>query len=192
MTWRVQSASLIRVMSRRKVSIQISPGSSIVFPKPLHGWGPPPPLNPRKLPIPPLRELPSLPTTLWPDGPDTQKANDVVRRDFSALQNFRPYQPSYLPSGNAPGSVAPFIPAGSLPTGPLMTRGATQGAGYVGSALEPPIPFVRDAPSTALGGLPGLLIEVGPSDPLNPDTPPAGGLLGLIREHLRNNSRGSN
>ena len=73
-----------------------------------------------------------------------------------------------------------------------MTPGVTRGAGYVGSAVAPAIPFIRAAPQSAPGGLPGLLIEASPNDPLNPDAPPAGGLVGLIREYLRDNSRGSN
>lgn len=158
-------------------------------PNPLPGWGRPPPLRPS---LPPIPDLPPLPETLWPGGPDTQNANDVVRQDFSTLQNFGRYQPSYLPSGNAAGAVAPFIPAGSLPGGPMMAPGVTRGAGYVGSAVALPIPFVPAAPQGAPGGLPGLLIEAGIHDPLNPDAPPPGGLVGLIQEYLRGNIRGGN
>jgi len=162
-------------------------------PNPLgNGWGPSPPLNKKEPSLPEIPEMPSLPKTLWPGGPNEQDANDVVRQDFSALQNFGRYQPSYLPSSNAAGLVAPFVPAGPLPGGPLITPGATRGAGDVGSAVTSPIPFIRSAPQSAPGGLPGLLIEAGLNDPLNPDAPPPGGLVGLIQEYLRSNARGNN
>ena len=56
----------------------------------------------------------------------------------------------------------------------------------------PPISFIPATPQRAPGGLPGLLFEAGSNDPLNPDAPPAGGLVGLIREYLRDKPRGDN
>jgi hypothetical protein len=81
-----------------------------------------------------------------------------------------------------PGSVQP----------PLMAPGATRGAGYIGAAVAPPIPFIPAVPDSAPGGIPGLMIEAGQTDPLNPNAPPPGGLAGLIQEYLRNNHRDSN
>lgn len=50
----------------------------------------------------------------------------------------------------------------------------------------PPISFIPASLQGAPGGLPGLLLEASPNDPARP----AGGLVGLIQEYLRDNSRG--
>jgi hypothetical protein len=53
--------------------------------------------------------------------------------------------------------------------------------------------FATGAPSVAFlpqdkpGGILGMLIDAGHIDPANPDQPPAGALLGMIQEYLRNN-----
>ena len=55
-----------------------------------------------------------------------------------------------------------------------------------------PLPFnqaalpAQDAP----GGIPGLLMQIGAFDPSHPDDPPAGGLLRLIQDYMRNNPDG--
>ena len=54
----------------------------------------------------------------------------------------------------------------------------------------PPVPFLPPIPKDSPGGLPGLMIDAG-LDPSNPDQPPAGGLLGLMQEYLRNNPAGN-
>jgi len=48
---------------------------------------------------------------------------------------------------------------------------------------------VPQAPQNASGGLPGLIASVTGSDSSDPMQfqPPAGGLLGLIQEYMRNN-----
>lgn len=153
-----------------------------------NGWGPIPPLNPKEPSLPPIPEPPPIPRTLWPEA---QNANEVVRQDFSAVRNFGWYRPSYLPSSGRVGSVAPLVPAGSILDNPLMTPGATWGAGYVGDANAPPIPFIPPAPQSTPGGIPGLLIETGLNDPTDPNTPLSGGLVGLIQEYLSEESRGS-
>jgi hypothetical protein len=55
----------------------------------------------------------------------------------------------------------------------------------------PSVPYVP-APQQKLGGLPGLLAGVAGTDPANPTqaAPPAGGLLGLLREYMRNDPDG--
>jgi len=49
----------------------------------------------------------------------------------------------------------------------------------------PPIPYLPASQSVPRG-LPAMLAEAGGFDPSNPEAPPAGGLPGLIQEHLRN------
>lgn len=54
------------------------------------------------------------------------------------------------------------------------------------TAGAPPIPFFSGAQSGS-GGLPGLMTAAGAIDPFTPDQPTPSGLLGLIRENMRNN-----
>jgi hypothetical protein len=54
--------------------------------------------------------------------------------------------------------------------------------------IAPSIPFIAAAPSGALGGIPGLLMQAGAFDPSESDRPPAGGLLRLIQDYTRNDS----
>jgi len=55
-----------------------------------------------------------------------------------------------------------------------------------------PLPFRSAPPPTqdAPGGIPGLMAQGGLFDPSNPDEPPPGGLLRLIRDWMRNNPDG--
>jgi hypothetical protein len=124
----------------------------------------------KNMPLPDLAPPPRNPT--W---------NDAFVRDSAAAAGVPSRNNVFEYGFPEPGTAQP-----------LTTPGATRGTGFVGRAVAPPIPYIRAAPQSAPGGLPGLLIEAGPSDPLNPDAPPAGGLVGLIREYLRDNSRGSN
>lgn len=84
-----------------------------------------------------------------------------------------------------------FPEAGSVQP-PLMAPGATRGVGSTGASVAPPVPFLPAAPRAAPAGLPGLMIEAGVTDPLNPDAPLPGGIAGLIREYLRSNFGGRN
>jgi hypothetical protein len=76
---------------------------------------------------------------------------------------------------------------GSIPTSGLAA-GMTERPGMVPSAFHPRVPRVSylDDPRRTPRGLPTMLAEGGAFDPLNPETPPSGGLPGLIREYLRN------
>lgn len=51
----------------------------------------------------------------------------------------------------------------------------------------PPIPFLPSTLQGGTGGILGMMVRAGVVDPSNPDAPPAGGLLGLLLEHERNN-----
>lgn len=119
---------------------------------------------------------------LSPPPPRNPARNDAFVRDSAAAAG--------VPSRNNVFEYG-FPEPGSVQS-PLMTPGATRGAGYAGSAVAPPIPFIPDAPPSAPGGIPGLMIEAGLNDPLNPNAPLPGGLVGLIQEYLRNNARGNN
>jgi hypothetical protein len=53
-----------------------------------------------------------------------------------------------------------------------------------------PIPYTPAPPKNTPGGLSGLIASVAGIDPSNPGQPPAGGLLALLQEYLRNNPDG--
>jgi hypothetical protein len=108
--------------------------------------------------------------------------NDVFVRDSAAAAGVPSRNNVYEYGFPEPGSVQP----------PLRTPGATRGIGYTADAVVPPIPFIPAAPQSAPGGLPGMMVEAGLVDPLNPHASPPGGLVGLIQEYLRNNARGNN
>ena len=118
-------------------------------------------------------------------GPERQNANDVVRQDFSTLHSLGRYRPSYLPPTNAASPGAPFLPTSSSTGSPLAILGATHGVGYTSGPVVPPTSFIPAAVPSISGGLPGLIAEVGLSDPRNPNAPPPGGLLGLVQEYMR-------
>ena len=90
------------------------------------------------------------------------------------------------PVGSLP-NAPPFLPAWSLPEALLAPD-----RNRVSSDLLQPLPFnqptspAQDAP----GGIPGLLMQIGAFDPSHPDDPPAGGLLRLIQDYMRNNPDG--
>jgi hypothetical protein len=50
-----------------------------------------------------------------------------------------------------------------------------------------PMRFTPPVPNGAPGGLPGLMAASGLLDPVRPDQPPAGGLLALIQDYMRDN-----
>lgn len=116
---------------------------------------------------------------------------------FIEPRTFDPNVPSWffeddLPPNPLPcdwGPLPPLIEGmPSLPScGYPITPGATQGAGDVGRAVAPSLLTRTAAPRGAAGGISGLLIEAGLYDPVNPDTPPTGGLVGLLQEYLRSN-----
>jgi hypothetical protein len=54
-----------------------------------------------------------------------------------------------------------------------------------------PMQFTPPTPNGAPGGLPGLMAASGLFDPVQPDQPPAGGLLALIQDYMRNNPGGA-
>ncbi len=55
--------------------------------------------------------------------------------------------------------------------------------------LVQPLPFnqAKLPPRDASGGIPGLLMQLGAFDPSQPNDPPAGGLLRLLQDYMRNN-----
>ena len=75
----------------------------------------------------------------------------------------------------------------SVPSLPASSPQSGSGQRSVGvfTAGASPIPYVP-SPQNAPRGLPGMMIDAGYIDPRNPDPPPAGGLVGLIQDYLRN------
>jgi hypothetical protein len=123
----------------------------------------------------------SAPTAAAPglarSPPTARPGRDVFVRESAAAAGV-PSRNNVLEHGfPESGSVQPS----------LMSSRTTRGSGYIGSLAAPPIPFLPAAPPSAPGGIPGLLIETGLNDPLNPDAPPPGGLVGLLQEYFRNN-----
>jgi len=119
---------------------------------------------------------------LSPPQPRSPAWNDAFVRDSAAAAGIPSRNNVFEYGFPEPGSVQP----------PLMTPGAARGTGHVGAAVAAPVPFMPAAPPSVPGGLPGLIIGAGLNDPLNPDAPLQGGVAGLIREYLRDSSRGSN
>jgi hypothetical protein len=53
-----------------------------------------------------------------------------------------------------------------------------------------PIPYTPAPAQDAPGGILGRLMQIGAFDPSNWDQPPAGGLLALLQQYMRNNPDG--
>jgi murein DD-endopeptidase MepM/ murein hydrolase activator NlpD len=97
---------------------------------------------------------------------------------------------------NQPSFDTDPMPYASLPWLPLPSSGPSPldvllapGRNRAPSDWLQPLPF-RSSPSLtpdAPGGLPGLMRQLGAFDPSNPDQPPAGGLMRLIQEYMRDN-----
>lgn len=101
---------------------------------------------------------------------------DDFVRDSAAAAGVPSRNNVFEPGFPEPGSVRPL----------LQTPGATRGTGDVGDIVTPPIPFVPAPPQGAPGGIPGLMADAGLHDPLNPDAPLPGGLVGILQDYLRN------
>ena len=80
----------------------------------------------------------------------------------------------------------PWLPWPSSGQSPLDALLAPDRSGAPSGWVQP-LPF-RSSPSLtqdAPGGIPGLMRQLGAFDPSNPDQPPAGGLMRLIQEYMR-------
>lgn len=116
-------------------------------------------------------------------------------------RTFDPKLPSWffedqLPPNPLPcdwGPLPPLIEGLPLlqPCGSQMIPDATQGAANGGRPVALSLPFVATAQQSAAGGLTGLLMEAGLSDPRNPSAPLPGGLAGLLQQHMSGRSRSS-
>jgi hypothetical protein len=100
-----------------------------------------------------------------------------------------PAQKNPLGDGNGDwrSNLAPAAPSIMDPasvrrlSSPILDMISTDPRSPSGEAALPSP--ARNAPL----GLPGLLMQIGAFDPSSPDQPPAGGLLGLIQDNMRNN-----
>lgn len=112
-----------------------------------------------------------------------------VRRLSSPLLGIVPAGPNQSPrdAGPSPFAAVPSLPSPSREQSALEALLAPDGRG-VAEDWTLPLPFRSFDPQTqdAPGGLPNLLMQVGAFDPSSPDQPPAGGLLGLIQDYMRN------
>jgi murein DD-endopeptidase MepM/ murein hydrolase activator NlpD len=112
-----------------------------------------------------------------------------------AVPFLNPAQKNPLGNGNGIGdwrsNLAPAAPSIMDPasvrrlSSPVLDTISTDPRSPSGEAALPSP--VRNAPL----GLPGLLMQIGAFDPSSPDQPPAGGLLGLIQDYMRNNPDGA-
>jgi len=74
------------------------------------------------------------------------------------------------------------------PTGEnWLTARPIQPTASVFATGAPPIPYLQPDPRGRPSGILGMLIDAGHIDPVNPDQPAPGGLLGLIQDYLRSN-----
>ena len=85
------------------------------------------------------------------------------------------------------GWSTPYMAGGAVDgrADPVNT-GASTGPAFSGRV--PAVPYVPQPPSTS-GGIPGLIAAATGNASSDPSRfqPPAGGLLGLIQEYMRNN-----
>jgi hypothetical protein len=104
------------------------------------------------------------------------------------------------PLGDGMSGWTGNVPNGNTDSNAVGTSGSSSNAGGASAGPSPaspfatrapPVPFLPPAPNNVPGGLLGLMVGAGPVDPSNPDPPPAGGLLGLMQEYLRNNPAGN-
>jgi hypothetical protein len=108
------------------------------------------------------------------------------------LDNLRldPNQPPF-DTDPMPYASLPWLPSPSAGRSPFDLLLAPDRDRAAGDWVQP-LPF-RPTPSltqNALGGIPGLMKQLGAFDPSNPDQPPAGGLMRLIQEYMRDNPDG--
>lgn len=153
----------------------------------------------KHLPPPAPRDPnPYAPVPIIPDDPDPTIPSSVPDRvKVPTLEDLmrRPQIPDglkILPPPAAPGK-GPFgpipiiprsLPAPTWPYGPPHLGGApTPGALFGVPSSE----FVSPRNSIAAGGLVGLMEQASVIEPSAPDAPPAGGLVALLQEYLRNN-----
>jgi hypothetical protein len=96
---------------------------------------------------------------------------------------------------DAAGAIVPVTPAPTPPSseGDLSRAGELHGPKTANSlplSTTDPIPHLPPrAPQSAPGGIPGLMASITGGNPSSPELqPPAGGLLRLIQEYMRNNA----
>lgn len=105
------------------------------------------------------------------------------RRDGNALGNGMTGWTGNLPDENTdPAAVNPNGCSGNAGAANVSSSSFMTGA--------PSVPFLPPASQSTPGGLPGLIASVAGIDPSDPDRSPAGGLLALLREYMRNNPDG--
>lgn len=117
----------------------------------------------------------------------------VRRLSSPMLDNLRggpnppPFDTDPMPYASLPW--LPLPPTGQSPFDLLLAPERNRAPGD----WVQPLPF-RPTPTltqNAPGGIPGLMKQLGAFDPSNPDQPPAGGLLRLIQDYMRDNPDGS-
>lgn len=109
-------------------------------------------------------------------------------------QLMRPPQPrpwwELLPPQPSLNDPSPYAPVPIIPPAPPPPRDVDPPSRPPEWLFGPPrisgVPVEPSSSSPAPRGLPALLAEVGAFEPSDPETPPAGGLPGLLREYLRN------
>src|SRR5262249_3852015 len=112
-----------------------------------------------------------------------------VRRLSSRILGINPADPKQPPriTSASPGIVddASSYPPVRSPPAALLAPDRN----HATSDWVRPLPFRSMTPPAqdAPGGLPGLMAQMGAFDPSNPDAPPAGGLVRLLREWMHNN-----
>jgi hypothetical protein len=98
------------------------------------------------------------------------------------------------PLGDGMTGWGATVGAGPSSTADANRPNASPSAGPVGRPLAsilathpPPVPYLPPTAQDKPGGILGMLIDAGHVDPVDPGQLPAGGLLGLIQDYLRNN-----
>ena len=112
-------------------------------------------------------------------------------------QLMRPPQPrpwwELLPPQPSLNDPSPYAPVPIIPPAPPPPRDVDPPSRPPEWLFGPPrisgVSIEPSSSSPAPRGLPALLAEVGAFEPSDPETPPAGGLPGLLREYLRNSRR---
>jgi len=112
-------------------------------------------------------------------------------------QLMRPPQPrpwwELLPPQPSSNDPSPYAPVPIIPPAPPPPRDVDPPSRPPEWLYGPPrisgVSIEPSSSSPAPRGLPALLAEIGAFEPSDPETPPTGGLPGLLREYLRNSRR---